>query len=271
MSAFSYDADAPIGLTERGRDLVGGVSVRDVTFSAPVGGDITAYLVVPAGEGPFPGILFLHWGAGDRTEFLSESLTLAKAGAVSLLVDAPHNRPGWQPFMFGIDPDKERDFFVQVVVELRRAVDVLDSLAFVDSARLAYVGHSLGATVGGALAGVEERIGTCVLMGGLPRPLPLPGVGADVSRHYRDAFSSVSSQALIGQATSASLFFQFARYDRHVGSELAAEFVDAAGEPKAATWYLTSHEFNDPGSRRDRLTWIGQRLQLDEDVLRDPG
>lgn len=216
MSIFSYDRNAPIEIQEHSRESVGGASVRDVTYAGPAVGDVSAYLVVPSGEGPFAGVLFLHWGAGDRSEFLPESLQLATAGTASLLINAPHSRPGWVPFAFGAEPDKERDYFVRVVRELRRAVDVLVNSGFVDPGRLAYIGHSLGATVGGSFAAVERRVGTFVLMGGLPRPTALPGLNEQVTQRYEEAFATICSEALVGEAVSGSVFLQFAKYDRHV-------------------------------------------------------
>lgn len=235
--------------------------MRDVSFASPVGGDVTAYLVVPPTKEPLAGVLFLHWGMGDRTEFLSESLDLASAGAASLLIDAPHVRPGWVPFAFRMDPVKEREYFSRVVVELRRALDVLSGLELVDSARLGYVGHSLGATVGGALAGVDRRVRAVVLMAGVPSPTPMPGTGDELAEAYREAFSSISSEALIRHA-SADVLFQFGRFDRHVDGEAARAYVEAATGPKEARYYATSHELNDLASRLDRLEWIGEKLGL---------
>ena len=61
----------------------------DLTYASPKGGRVTAYLVAPAGKGPFAGLVFGHWGPGNRTEFLPEATLYARAGAASLLVDYP--------------------------------------------------------------------------------------------------------------------------------------------------------------------------------------
>src|SRR5262249_7111695 len=66
-----------------------GAKVYDVTYASPQGGRVTAYLVTPTGKGPHAGLVFGHWGPGDRTEFLPEAKLYAAAGAVSLLIDYP--------------------------------------------------------------------------------------------------------------------------------------------------------------------------------------
>src|SRR5262245_21713213 len=70
-----------------------GAKVYDVTYPSPKGGRVTAYLVTPVGPGPHAGVVFGHWGYGDRTEFLPEAKLYATAGMVSLLVDYPWVRP----------------------------------------------------------------------------------------------------------------------------------------------------------------------------------
>jgi dienelactone hydrolase len=276
-AAFSYDARTPIGLVEHGRQIVDGVSVRDISYASPKGGDVPAYLVVPPGEEPFAGVVFLHWGQGDRSEFLSESLLLARTGAVSLLIDAPFNRPGFEPFAYYVEPERERDFYVQLVIDVRRAVDVLTGQAFVDPDRIGYVGHSLGATWGGALAAVEKRIDAFVLMGGLPHvtgrgdtPLWRASTAAltdEQIRRQAEMILPISSASLVGQAAPSRLLFQFARWDRYVSEDAATAYVEAASDPKEARLYFTSHEFNDLDSRRDRLEWLAEQLQLDGSAL----
>jgi hypothetical protein len=72
------------------------VTVQDVSYLSAGKGRVPGFLVPPGGEGPFAGIVYMHWG-GDRTEFLSEAVLLAKKGAVSLMIDAPYHRPTSNP------------------------------------------------------------------------------------------------------------------------------------------------------------------------------
>src|SRR4051812_9997323 len=81
---FSYDASAPLNLQVAGTEMRGDVTVKDITYSGPTREKpFSAYLVVPAGNGPFPGILYAHWydpstTTSNRTEFLDEAVMMAQ-------------------------------------------------------------------------------------------------------------------------------------------------------------------------------------------------
>jgi cephalosporin-C deacetylase-like acetyl esterase len=159
---FDYDQKASLDIQEVGAEVRDGVTVRDISYASPKGGRVPAYLVLPPGKGPYAGILFGHWAkegspVRNRKEFLDEAVALAHAGAVSLLIDAPFARPG-----FHSEPEplnsQEPLTEQQQVIDLRRGVDLLCSRGEVDPARIAYVGHSFDAAVGGILAGVEHRV-----------------------------------------------------------------------------------------------------------------
>src|SRR4051812_42727407 len=78
---FAYDAKAGLDVKEVGVETRGGVVVRDLSYASPKGGRVPAYLVVPPGKGPFAGIVYVHWGQGNRSEFVAEALLAARAGA----------------------------------------------------------------------------------------------------------------------------------------------------------------------------------------------
>src|SRR5262249_38760609 len=139
---FDYDTKKLLDVKEKLLYRKGGAAVYDVTYASPKGGRVTAYLVVPEAKGPHAGLVFGHWGPGNRTEFLPEATLYARAGAVSLLIDYPWRRPApWRKALKGFD-DPESDYraFVQAVVDLRRGFDLLAARPDVDARRLAYVG-----------------------------------------------------------------------------------------------------------------------------------
>jgi hypothetical protein len=91
---FDYDRRAPLDVKERSVEEREGAKVYDITYASPQGGRVTAYLVTPATKGRHAGIIFAHPGGGDRKPFLSEAITLARVGAVSLLTQLIQIRQG---------------------------------------------------------------------------------------------------------------------------------------------------------------------------------
>ena len=241
---FDYDQAAPVDLRYGSTRTEATAVIHDVSYPSPRGGVVAAYLVVPLQEGPFAGIVFLHWGLGGRAEFLDEAVDLAARGVVSILISAPGPT-------FSSVADQ---IYIRQVVDARRAVDVLASLPEVDVARLGYVGHSYGAVWGGVLAGVERRIKAYVLMAGWARPSLYMETDAPTPRldpiHY------------IGHAAPAALFFQFARADEYITERAALEYFTAASEPKLMEWYDGGHELNEP-ARLDRAAWLATQLGLE--------
>ncbi len=276
LAQFDYDRQKPLAVEESPAELVEGVNFREISYESPHGGRVPAYLIAPLGRGPYAGIVFVHWGQGNRSEFISEAIVYAKAGAVSLLIDTPHMRPDFDGARDGFEnPANTRDTYVQLVVDIRRGFDLLTTRNNVAVGRLGYVGHSLGATWGGAIAGVEKRARAFVLIGGLPnlvdRDTSYPtemwqriesNYSEEQLRAYRAFILPLSPERFVGDAEPGSVFFQFARYDRFISAGAAAAFEAAARAPHVR-WYATGHEFNDLASVRDRAVWLRERLQLE--------
>jgi dienelactone hydrolase len=271
---FSYDEKAPLDFREARVETLSDATVHDVSYASPKGGRVPAYLVIPKARGPFAAIEFVHWGQGNRTEFLSEALLYAKAGVISLMIDAPYRRPEWVAGPSFMDnPQKDFDLYTQLVIDTRRGLDVLLSRSDVDPKRVAYVGHSLGATWGGALAGVDKRVKAVVLMGGLPNITDFSAddeYSKDVRQQYKpeqiakyvQLIGPIDPEKFVGNAAPTHLFFQFARWDRFISAANAKRYETAASQPKVSKTYNTSHEFNDLQSWCDRVDWIGKELQL---------
>jgi len=281
---FGYDAAAPLDIQEAKTDEQDGVRVVDLSYASPQGGRVPGFLVLPPGppgapgEGKHPAVLFLHPGQGDRSTFVAEAIELAKRGIVSLTVSAPFLRPenkgrrGGNPW----DPEANRKEQVQTVVDLRRGFDLLTARPEVDPARLAYVGHSLGATVGGTLAGVEKRPVAYVLMAGFPSLTHASTHGQgqaalafqellppDQQKAYVAALGPIDALHYIGHAAPAKLLFQFAHRDEFITYRDAATYLQAASNPREVKWYDTDHFFNDQ-AKKDRGEWLGAVLGVGE-------
>jgi dienelactone hydrolase len=276
---FEYDRSAPLHTQESLVATRDGVTLHDISYASPKGGRVTAYLVVPSGKGPFPTILFQHWGQGNRSSFVAEALLYGRAGAVCLLIDAPFSRsqPWYRSFKYDPTSDSDRDMLIQGIVDLRRGLDLLMARADVDPKRIAYIGLSYGANTGAVLAGVDRRAKTYILMGGPPsvtemyRTIEHPGVVELRKRMSKEALEQYLARITpldpihyIGHSAPASLFLQFAREDWYITEQAALQSEKAASSPKQVRRYDVGHEFNDVQSLIDRAEWLRKQIGIAE-------
>lgn len=274
---FEYDVRAPLNVTQKLLWEREGVQLFDVRYDSPRGGKVTAFVLAPAKTGSRrPGVVFGHWGQGDRAEFLPEARALARAGAVCILIDYPWRRPApWYADADDIaETDKAIQLQAQAVVDLRRAVDVLLARADVDPGRIGYVGHSYGAQFGAILAAVDKRFKAAVLMAGIPdmEALVLEGKGPGLDNFREQQREKIPGALRKLRATAAAefvpyaapvqLLFQFARHEREFTEPAMERYFRAASEPKQVLWYDTGHELNDPQALADRTRWLKRALRM---------
>ena len=275
---FDYGRSLPLDVKEIGVEDRDGVRIHDISYQSPKGGRVTAYLVVPSGRRrKLAGVIFMHSRPGSRKNFLDEALSLAKVGAVSLLIDAPFSRAGESKREFDptvTKPEADRDIYIQTVVDLRRGVDLLVSRSDVDPKRISFVGHSYGAHTGAVLAGVEKRIRAYVIMAGAPslteflRTSTLPAIvktrdslTKEQQEKYFDTLADVDPINYIGHAAPAALFFQFGRRDGYPTEGKARFYSGKASDPKLVKFYEAGHALNDE-ARRDRAAWLRGQIGI---------
>lgn len=274
-SHFAYDPKVALDAVTTGVETRGDVVIQDLTYASPKGGRVPAYLVVPAGRGPFAAVLWGHWywensPMKSRRQFLDEAVVLARSGVVSLLTDGPVARPGYVAERTPFNA-KQFDDLVQQVVDMRRGADLLLARPEVDPRRLAYVGHSTNATVGAILSGVDRRFKAFVLMAGaLSDQIDLR------SPEYRkvrekagpirfDAFMADHAWAdpgpYVAKAAPAKVFLQYATQEDFLTSARAKEYAANVSEPKAFRLYDAPHALN-AEARRDRLAFLSEVLAV---------
>jgi dienelactone hydrolase len=267
---FDYDAAAPLGYRDQGRvNKDYPIQVRDVSYASPGGGRVRAFLVVPPGKGPFPGVIYLHGSGEDRTRLVVPAAWLAARGAVALVVDSDFVRSGGSG---AGDPLKQlaedRDLTAKTLVDLRRGVDVLRSLPQVDGERIGFVGYSAGAKVGAILAGLEHRIKAYDLMsGGSPtvRAFAAPAP-ASVRPLVRGILSQIDPFRFVRRAAPASLFFQDGLDDEFVPRAQLAALARAGSQPKRIRWYRAGHALN-AKAYRDQIAWLSRELGVHGPVV----
>jgi len=285
LQHWDYDKSAPLNVKQAGTQNRNGAIIYDISYSSPVadrgtavgsnGGTVTAYLVVPAGKGPFPAIIYGHWcmegsEKKNRTEFLDEAIVLAHSGVLSLLPDHVIVHPG---FKEDNAPLSEQQIAVEVQqdVNLRRGADLLLARKDVDPKRLAYVGHSCDATAGAFLSGIDKRFKSFVIMaGGLSDEVVKTTKGYQEFRQkigpqkldaFEAKFAWTDTGKYISRGAPAAVFLQFATDEPYFDRDAVNRNFEIVSQPKKLKIYKAPHALNGEATR-DRIAFLAQQLSF---------
>jgi dienelactone hydrolase len=265
LSRFRYDRLAPLNLTDRG--IVNKrypVKIHDVSYQSPMGGEVPAFLIVPPGKARKPAVIYMHGSGGNRLEDLAQATWMAARGAVTMTITSPFERPDAPTALSGIAGiQQQRDLTIQAIVDLRRAVDVLQSRPDVDRNRIGFVGWSSGARMGALLASAEHRIRAYVLQSGGSPPVAdyVKAAPASLRPELTQLLGAVDPLAAIPHAHPSLLLFQDGRKDTIVPHAALVGLAAAASKPKQIRWYDAGHA---PTKQeiRDEMAWLAQKLQI---------
>jgi dienelactone hydrolase len=272
---FDYDQKASLYLQEVGVERRGNVAVHDISYASPKGGRVPAFLVVPSGKGPFATVIWGHWywdnsAMRNRKEFLDEAVALAPAGVVSLLTDGPVARPGHVEDPTPLNQQEATDL-IQQIVDMRRGADLLLARPDVDARRLAYVGHSYNASVGGFLSGIDKRFVAFVLMaGGLSDESDLKTkemqeyrqkIGPERFDAFQAKYGWLDPGKFVSHAAPAVVFLQYASREEFLNPDRARAYAAIVSEPKRFKLYDAPHALN-AEARRDRIAFLTEQLNL---------
>jgi uncharacterized protein len=275
LPLFAHDAEAPLEIERHPTSTQTGLARDELDYNSPMGGRVPAYLIRPEGEGDYPGLILMHGSGGSRGDLLGQGYDYARLGVIVLLISAPPARldpPG--PFITLTPADADAQ--VQLIVDLRRAVDVLVEVG-ADPERIGYLGYSYGAAMGAELAGVEPRIRAFVFDvgdGGLVTHLTGPDDAAGelsrLSPADRDAWLAAMEPIepiyFVGHATESALLFQSARFDELVPVADAERLHEAASEPKMVIWYDSGHGLP-IAAWCEGADWLREHLGFDDGPL----
>ncbi len=274
VETFGYDRNAALDLRDSMTAIMSGVEVHAISFASPPGGRATGFLFVPQKKaaGRIPGIVVQHGMPGSSRSVYRDAVNIARHGAVAIGLDAPwNNRPGGVIHFTPQDSVEQ----VQLIVNLRRAFDLLSARNDVDSTRLAYAGVSYGGAMGGLLAGVEHRPVTYVLIvgdGGLVAHFTddsgniLPNFSRmmatpEQAERWLQAMRPIEPIRYLPCAR-AKLLFLSGRVDQLVTEGDALAYQGAAPEPKTVKWYDLGHGLGIP-AMIDELNWLHETIGTD--------
>jgi dienelactone hydrolase len=260
---FEYDQEVSLDIQEVSSRIEDGLSVIEITYASPKGGRVPATLIVPQETGPLAGLVMM------RSMELEYGMRYAHYGAVVIYVDPPSFRPqnaGPRGILTFTEQDREEQ--IQLIIDLRRAIDLLMARPDVDPERIAYLGVSYGGAMGGLLAGIENRLQAYVLVvgdGGLvthvtnPENLtvPLNEFFEDYGAWINDMWS-IEPIHYVNHASPTPLLFQNAVRDQYVNVGDAIRYQDMASEPKHVIWYDSEHWPLPEGAIMYSAKWLQQ-------------
>lgn len=199
---FAY-ARQPLAVRDHVAMSSKGLAVHTLSFAGANGARVNAYLIVPRATGHHAAVLFLHGSGGTRKDLLVPAAELATRGAVTMTISQPNDTATFRP----------------LVVNARRALDLLAARPDVDPKRLGVVGYSLGAQTAAILAGDEPRLKAVGIVAGRGSRTPLYWIAR----------------------TDAQLYFQAGTLDQVVPhAQLVALMRAAPGHPRIS-WYPADH------------------------------
>ena len=220
---FSYAA-RPLAVHDDGVAMSSAlVAVHTLSFAGANGARVNAFLIVPRAPGRHAAVLFLHGSGGTREDLLVPAAQLATRGAVTMTISQPNDAATYRP----------------LVVNARRALDVLVARGDVDPRRLGLVGFSLGAQTAAILAGDEPRLKAIGIVAGRGSATPLYWI----------------------HRTHADLYFQAGTHDERVPHRQLVALIRAAPGHPRVTWYATGHGMN-RRSFADQVAWQARELHL---------
>jgi dienelactone hydrolase len=242
------------------------VVVQDISIQVPHQDPVQAYLVRPAGDlkkSSAAGVLFLHWLGqvnNDRGEYLTEAITLAGQGVVSVL---PQGYFPWVPNPDGTTGDVT--LVENQVAAMRAALDRLASVRAVDESRIALVGHDYGAMYGAILADSDERVSAMVLeapdalMGNWFAQFWLQLEGQE-REDYLALFAHlnpVDHTARLG----SHVLLQWAGEDFFIDQDVRDAYAASSPDAQVHLYPRADHQLTD-AARLDRLAFLREELAL---------
>ncbi len=218
-------------------------------------------IIVPTGTfGPVPVVVLLHyWGASDVSLERNIAKRLAQAGVASVIVPLPYHLDrtpqGMVSGQLAVEPDmhKLQATMRQSLLDVRRAVDWIESRSEFDKTKIGIAGTSLGALVSALAFAVEPRFAaSCYLLGGADIAHILWHSSRVVSQReelrrqgytegkVRQELAGIEPLNYLDKADTRPSYVIAAKFDTVVPPADAEKLIGALGNVQS-TWLDTGH------------------------------
>lgn len=278
---FNYDAALPLHAKVDKQSETESYTMYHVIFNSTHQEKVVALFTVPKqGKPPYPFVLFQH-GLTNHKEYITQweggvdaAAMLAKEGIGMLAVDALYHgerhKVGMKPFnMFGFGPYPylARDSMIQAVVDLRRAVDFLQSRKEVDGKKICYMGESMGSILGGTFSGVEKRVRAVVLIvggGGLQFLFETSLLGMkkeDIKKAVDTSLFFVDPLYWVDKISPRPLLMVGALKDELMPHDATVRLYEKAKNPKKIIWIDSKHVIDAKLFFPDMIAWMKEQMK----------
>ncbi len=273
---FAYDPSEALDVRVEGEVRLRDILEANLSFASPMGGRVPAFLWRPASDdGPRAALVGMHGLPGDRHQMREAGVAYAEAGAILLGISGPTGRPDNNRRSVTFDPQQDYRDQIQLIVDLRRALDLLEARDDVDPERIVFIGGSYGGAIGGLVAGVEHRFKAFLLMTGDGGVVTHMARGWDQAsmdperERWMEAMAPIEPIRFVGLAAPRPLFFQNSNFDQWVNREDALRYHAAASDPKKVRWYDYDHSLGTTASE-DGAAWLQPIIEIDLDRFHFP-
>ncbi len=260
---FAYDRTDLNARVESREKSPGGWTREKVSFDAAYGGERAfAYLFLPASaQPPYQTVVYFPGSAVTRTassqdlesyyEFPMFVSFLVKNGRAVLFPvykgTFERGTPALDSIHLGAETYAYTEFLVQMVKDLRRSIDYLETRTDVASGKLAFYGMSWGGWLGSIIPAVEERFAASVLVAG--------GLGHNPARPEATMLNYVT------RVRMPTLMLN-GKYDNGIDTRIKPMF-DLLGTPaehKRLILYETDHIPSKSEFIKETLAWLDKYL-----------
>lgn len=259
LKYYNYDGNLPLNVYEEVIEERSDHKILKVYFDSVNGERVPGLLSIPRKEGRVPCIVFLHGYGGSKEDIIEAAGFVAKEGYAIMAIDAEYHgeRREIGKELFSPDVADSVRSVIQTVIDLRRAVDYLETKSEIDCERVGYVGGSMGGIIGAIFVGVEPRIKAAALIvaGGnislmiresqhytmLSIRECLRGEGKPYEELQR-MLDPIDPLNFIGNFSPRPIVFHLGKFDEIVPAEAGRQLYEKAGEPKQIYWYDSGHD-----------------------------
>ena len=264
LEFFSYDTELPFDLETLSVTDEEGIRVEHITFTSTPGEAVFAdYYTATSGRQGRPHLVLVHGGIRPgKASMRPIAEFLVRQGFGVIAIDMPEfgERDTGMLKSFS-EADKHENLYnrestylqwvIQLVKDVGRTVDLLQSQYGADPESIGYVGFSRGGQAGTIVAGADERLRAVALM-----------YGGHFDRSETGHLGAACPANYIGRIAPRPLWLLSGTFDGDYDRERSVEpLYRHAGQPTETHWVDTGHQLPGQDDLELLANWLVSTLQ----------